>query len=73
MQARDDLRAIERGLEQAHRGGVELVDRSPLVAQVAQALEDPPIEVEPAGRPGRDDEPGRVHLERDAGLAVGVE
>ena len=73
VQTGDDPVPVERGLERGQRSSVELVDRSSLVAQLAQPLEGPSIEVQPAWRARRDDQAGGVHLECHAGVAIGVE
>jgi hypothetical protein len=73
MQPRDDARRIERGLERRQRRAVQLVERPALVAELAQPLEDLPVDVEATRRARRDDKPGRVRLEPDAGVAIGVE
>src|SRR4029450_5448657 len=69
----DAPRRVERRLERRERRAVELVDRSALVAELPQAAEDRSVRVEPFNGARGDYETGRMHLERDARFAVGVE
>jgi hypothetical protein len=63
---------VQRGLERGQRSTVELFDRSSPVAQRAQPLEGPSVEVQPAWRARRHDQAGGVHFEYDAGIAISV-